>query len=642
MPNQKFISPFDAIYTLLYLISILSLGYMSYVYASNDLTQENLIGLFFTGLAMMQYLRMYHYLHSFDNLESNNDDHFVKYFDGYKRFFDRILRFFLAGLIILTSKTSIEVISEDKADTTTTVISLNILQPFFQKIAEWVSSDGGALVNILLPRTNSGNPSVDMLSLIGSSMVAMAVCFLLLILWDINAIVSFKSNETNLSNEVKQSFYDFMYVNNSSSIGVLSYFSQPKFWERALGFFTFLLFLLSTKIGPVGLVAASIFGIFFVLLWLKSKDKYKSIFSLFTTLWEYFELTKVLSIIKGLYISIKNKMKSHVTKIIIISLIILALLGLIVLGWSCYSNYKSTNNLTPVSLATSKNVWSSLPLLADHLKYFKDEGLDVNVTYGKAGRYNMDALVSGSVDFATIVEVNLAYMGYTGNKDFLIISSVVTSKSLAIVGRRSAGINKISDLINKSIAYSPATGGELYAFTFLSKNEIPVELVDLRKIQPTGLQTAIIAGEIDAASTWEPFVYNISNALGDDAIVFRDPSAYTGYMNLAVRPSWAEKNKETVAAFLKALKRAEQYANENVVEAQSILANIMSVDVKVVKSIWPFFEVALSLDVENQIAITTAVAKSIKNNQESFSKKDVPDYSTYFSKQYLNSFSDRK
>ncbi len=295
-----------------------------------------------------------------------------------------------------------------------------------------------------------------------------------------------------------------------------------------------------------------------------------------------------------------------------------------------------SSELEEVTISTSKNVWSALPLIAHEKGFFEAEGLNPKITYQTAGRYNMDALVSGSVDFATVVEVNLAYLGFTGNEDFQIVASVVESDSLAIVGKKSSGISAPNDLRGKTIAYSPGTGGELFAFEYFEKIGIENAEVELRKVQPLALQQSVVGGDIDAASTWEPFVYNISKALGDNAIVFRDPEAYTGYMNLAVRKGWGSKNSETVIKFIKALRRAEEFIANNENEAQDILARVIGVGDDVIEGIWPYFQIGVTLDIDSQVAVTTEVARSIKEDQVDFADKEIPDFSKYFDATYVN------
>ena len=306
---------------------------------------------------------------------------------------------------------------------------------------------------------------------------------------------------------------------------------------------------------------------------------------------------------------------------------------------------KATNNvdsvaapkpkLSAVTLAASKKLWTSVALLAKAQGYFDQEGLSVTVSYQDGGRYCMDALISKSAEFATVVEVNVAYLGYTGNENVSVVGSIIESTSCGIVGRKSAGIEKPEDLKGKVLALSPGTGSELFAYKFLESHGLARSDVQLRKLQPKAIQGAIIAKEIDAAATWDPFIENSRRALGEDAFTFFDPKAYVGYMHVAVRRDWAEQHAPEVEAFLRALKRASDFIKSDPKHAQAILAKETAMNLDLVESIWKYFDFSLSLNPEKHLASIVSVGTFIKANEEAYKVRPLPDYSRYIDDKYL-------
>lgn len=319
---------------------------------------------------------------------------------------------------------------------------------------------------------------------------------------------------------------------------------------------------------------------------------------------------------------------------------LLILAALLLICCSCGGREQPT--LTPVTLAASKNLWNTLPLIAQAQGFFRAEGLDPTVTYLDAGRYCMDAVVSGSTNFGNVVEVNVAFLGFSANQDISIVGTVVESTSSAIIARRSAGITKPSDLAGKIVALSPGTTSDVFANWYLPKNGVPIEAVNLRRIQPAAIQQAVIAQEVDAASTWQPFVYNISKAMGSDAIEFRDPAAYRGYENVAVRKSWAKEHPETVRAFLRALRVAEEFVKANPAEAQAIMAKEIALDPEIVKATWSEYTMMLSLDTPGLAKHIGQIGTWISATQDGFKGKPVPDYTVYLDDTYLQSIRNRR
>ena len=311
---------------------------------------------------------------------------------------------------------------------------------------------------------------------------------------------------------------------------------------------------------------------------------------------------------------------------------------LIVLIWATAFRERDIATLKPptkVTLAASKNLWTSLALVARAKGHFAEERLDVTVVYQDGGRYCMDALLAKSADFATVVEVNVAYIGFAGNHNVSVVGSMVESTSCGIVARKSAGIHTPADLKGKSLAFSPGTGSELFATRFLTTNGIAREDVQLRKLQPKAIQGAMVAKEVDAAATWDPFIENSRRALGDDAITFFDPKAYVGYMHVAVRRDWAAQNPETIKAFLRAMKRASEFIKAEPGAAQVLLAQETAMNLDLVQAIWDYFDFRLSMDSAKLTTAVADVAALIKANEKTFSDKPTPDYGAFFDDRFF-------
>ena len=308
---------------------------------------------------------------------------------------------------------------------------------------------------------------------------------------------------------------------------------------------------------------------------------------------------------------------------------------LIVGIWTATRDKTTPTPPTKVVLAASKNLWTSLALIAKAKGYFADEGLDVTVAYQDGGRYCMDALLANSADFATVVEVNVAYIGFAGNQSVAVVGSIVESTSCGIVARKSAGIHTPADLKGKSLAFSPGTGSELFTTRFLTANGIAREDVELRRLQPKAIQGAMVAKEVDAAATWDPFIENSRRALGDDAVTFFDPKVYVGYMHIAVRRDWAAQHPKTVTGFLRAVNRASEFIRAEPAAAQALLAQETAMNLDLVQAIWAYFDFRLSMDSAKLATAVADVAALIKANDQAFTDKPMPEYGPYFDDRFF-------
>jgi len=334
-------------------------------------------------------------------------------------------------------------------------------------------------------------------------------------------------------------------------------------------------------------------------------------------------------------------MKKHQSRIWLVGLVIAVGLGIFV-ATSCTRSAKKAENgtskkLTKITLATSKNIWCTYSLIADEQGFFAKEGLDVDVEYLQAARYSLDAVISGSADFGNIVEVNVSYLGYTGADNISIVGTIVSSSdSSAIVARKSSGISKPADLKGKTLALAPGTTSDVFANRFLAKYGLTADDVELMKVQPMAMQGAFIGKGADAVSIWQPFIHGILTAVPDDAVVLSDPDVYTGYMTIATRKDWVAQNQDPVKAFMRALRSASKFVDENPEEAQKIVSKAIGLDLEVVKSIWGQYTFSLSMDTEQMIKNVTEIGEWIGETQEGYAGKPLPDYTKYFDGSFLN------
>lgn len=289
-----------------------------------------------------------------------------------------------------------------------------------------------------------------------------------------------------------------------------------------------------------------------------------------------------------------------------------------------------------VSLTSSKNIWCTLPIIAKQRGFFNEEGLDVTMNYVQAAKLAMDALIAGSTEFATVVETNVAFLGFTGNTNINVISTVAEVYDGAIVARKSSGISNPADLKGKKIGILQGTTSQIFADKFLTKHGMDSKSVQVVNLQPVAIQTSLIGKEIDAGSIWQPFVFNIQKALGDDAVVFNDPSVYTGLMNIAVGKEWLAKNPSTGLAFLRALRKAEQFVANKPDSAQALMAKEINLDLDVVKSIWSEYSFQLHLDSNQLLKAIREEGAWIKSTQPGFADKVVPDYEVYVNSSLLS------
>lgn len=248
-----------------------------------------------------------------------------------------------------------------------------------------------------------------------------------------------------------------------------------------------------------------------------------------------------------------------------------------------------TETLAPISVSGS--YWIELSPVIVAANSFYPQQLPV-------GEGGITRITSGEADLATNAETQLLRETVV-NPDLRIIATV-TESFYRLVARKSAGIETLADLKGKRVMLPRNTSANYYLVAMLRTvglTEADVELVPLPPdengvLGMSKMSDALLAGEVDAISIWEPEPEDAIHQLGDDAIVFQDKSVYREVFNLHARaPDLADPAKRrSIVRFLRALIDATDALKQN---PQSYWPHISSVTRFTVEEIgmgWPEME----------------------------------------------------
>jgi ABC-type nitrate/sulfonate/bicarbonate transport system substrate-binding protein len=273
--------------------------------------------------------------------------------------------------------------------------------------------------------------------------------------------------------------------------------------------------------------------------------------------------------------------------------------------WGQEDGEPNSNAPFPLRIASSENLWCGLTLYGIDKGLFRQAGIAIQPTFTPAGRLNMEALVSGSVEAANVVEVNIANQAIAGNRNLYVGASIVHAADYGIVGSADRIGSDPKSLEGKSIAYAPGTGAEPYIFALIEK--LGLQRVQLKPIPPTGIVDQVLNGGVDAAATWEPFVSTIAGKL-PRPVVLRPADIYTGTMNLAFRRDWAEANSSKVSRVLEVYQKAQAMVVSDQPGLIAILSQRMKIAPEKIAPMLDRVDYALGLDA----AINLNLVKDVK------------------------------
>jgi NitT/TauT family transport system substrate-binding protein len=138
-----------------------------------------------------------------------------------------------------------------------------------------------------------------------------------------------------------------------------------------------------------------------------------------------------------------------------------------------------------------------LPLVAKHDSIFVKNGIEVDYRKFQTGKMTMDALISGDIEIGTIVDSNVAFIGYSKNP-IKVIASLAIKLDDAIWYRSDKQITRPIDLIGKRIGYTPATTSHIFLARFLEANNISWSQITPVVLQPPAMEGALRNEHVDA------------------------------------------------------------------------------------------------------------------------------------------------
>lgn len=251
---------------------------------------------------------------------------------------------------------------------------------------------------------------------------------------------------------------------------------------------------------------------------------------------------------------------------------------------SCSPAQRAPNQPVALTIGGPPNI-SFLAEIANSRGFFREEGLEVTIRPIQTGKLAQDAVIAGQLDYGIVLDVNTAALGFRA--DNVAVLAVLMSKGDdGLIARRDRGINGPSDLAGKTVARMTGTTSHVYIDRLLERAGVDPATVTFRTMPPPAMQAAVVRGDVDAASLWQPFRLNAAAALGGDGLNLEGSQVYTARVVLIRRAPGAAAAGSQEVRVVRALARAAEFARANPVQAQAIVAPAMGLPPATVASIW--------------------------------------------------------
>lgn len=207
-------------------------------------------------------------------------------------------------------------------------------------------------------------------------------------------------------------------------------------------------------------------------------------------------------------------------------------------------------------------------------KSLKDQGIKVEWV-GPFPNHapTMQAVTGGTADFAFGGSTTPALAAIIAGSPLVFTQFFIYSpRTTAIIAKDGSGIDKIEDLIGKSVAVNRSGLGEFLVVAALEKNNIDRSKVNFVYLNPPDAAPALAAGKVDAWSMWSPGVdiARVEYKAHDIFLEERDLPFQIDFNTYLTRRDFTEQNPDLVRAFNAAIVAEGEWASTNNAEAEKI------------------------------------------------------------------------
>ncbi len=316
-------------------------------------------------------------------------------------------------------------------------------------------------------------------------------------------------------------------------------------------------------------------------------------------------------------------MKSN-RKLIVIIGIMVVLLALTMLPKLIKNDTSEANNSinepqVSIRYAAPLTIAAAPVYVADAKGFWKNEGIDVGVTYFDSGRKALDALLSDDAEVMSVSETP-PLRAFLAGSNINIVSTVTRHKE-AKMTIRSDRVSEPQDIKGKKIGTVAGTNSDYYMYRWLEDHDIKSTDVSIIQLDAAALSQAFVQGNIDAMFAWEPHNYNAASKIPNLSKSW-PTEIYNGRHTVVMNSDYARAHPETVDRLNKGFLRAEVYIKDNPDAAKKIVMERTGMSASALNALWDEYNYAVGLD-DGFLDIIKDEASWIKSSEGNSSQADV-------------------
>ena len=188
---------------------------------------------------------------------------------------------------------------------------------------------------------------------------------------------------------------------------------------------------------------------------------------------------------------------------------------------------------------------------------FEKQKIEVKLVPFPAGPAMLPALASKEIDMAWMGE----FPSVTGYANVMPIEILMMERldytNIRVIGNPPSGISNVADLKGKKVGASVGSSSHYHLLRALTQAGFKQSDITMVNLAPSTMPPAYMAGQIDAAVTWEPNVGLMEKAGARSIATTRSLGMITGGVWVG-QQELSRKNGEVLQSFLRAWRQAQR------------------------------------------------------------------------------------
>jgi ABC-type nitrate/sulfonate/bicarbonate transport system substrate-binding protein len=242
--------------------------------------------------------------------------------------------------------------------------------------------------------------------------------------------------------------------------------------------------------------------------------------------------------------------------------------------------------------------------------FFDKNGLDVQLNTGPSGSAMVAFLVQNQIQAALGAEQAGIQNFNLDNNISVAAQAMMPLRYFGLLARNAQSIDQLK---GKKIGVAAGSASEVFWRALVEKMNLDVKDYTIVQVEPPEMLAALERGNIDAFSSWEPWLTRTTQAVPNTKILQTNEGVINTRNFLYVNRGWATQNPEAAAAFMRALIEATQLIRNNPDEAAKHIATFLKMDYPLTRELVGKVDFDIYLD-QNSIEHLRRIESQLKES----------------------------